>query len=209
MPAVQPVNATLTSDPTEASSLSPASLMAYCSTRLSSLDTQMQEIFNQQTASAATINDLNGVSSLLNDLPAPSTGTPPKITMSAAQYNQIVQAYKTAISDLSPTNGSPSTMYANGAKTPLGQELEVDQQSFSSNSSVDSSGNYEVPASVVTNVTQNLKTYTSSLNSDAEMQMINLQSLMSSRQTAVELATNMMETMSSTDLAIASNLKSG
>ena len=209
MPNVEPVNATLTSDPTAPAALSPESLIAYCSTRLSSLDTQMQEIFNQQTSSAATINSLNGISNLLNDLPAPSTGSPPKITMSAAQYKQLALAYDTAIENLSPTSGTPSQMYKNGVKTPLGHELAVDHDSFSSNIAQDSSGKYEIAASVITNLTQNLKTYNSSLNSDAEMQMINLQSLMSSRQTAVELSTNMLETMSSTDLSIASNLKTG
>ena len=69
------------------------------------------------------------------------------------------------------------------------------------------SGTYTIPASVVTNITQNLKTYTSSLNSDAEMQMINLQSLMSSRQTAVELSTNILQALSTTDESIVSNLK--
>jgi hypothetical protein len=204
---VQPRNSTLTADPTEPAGMTPDSLMAFCSTRLSSLDTQMQEIFDQQTQSAATINDLNTISSDLNDLPGPSTDTPPKITMSAAQYSQIVHDYDVAIDDLSPKNGSPSAMHAAGNQTALGQQLQADHDSFIANCTVNSSGTVEVPASVVTNVTQNLKTYTSSLNSDAEMQMINLQSLMSSRQTAVELSTNMMETLASTDQSIAANLK--
>jgi hypothetical protein len=203
---VQPRNTTLTADPTDPAGMTPDSLMAFCSTRLSSLDTQMQEIFNQQTQSAATINDLNNISSDLNDLPAPSSsGT--TITMSAAQYSQIVHDYDVAIDDLSPTNASPSSMHAAGNQTALGQELQTDHDSFIANCTFNSSGTVDVPASNVTNMTQNIKTYTSSLNSDAEMQMINLQSLMSSRQTAVELSTNMMETLASTDESIASNLK--
>jgi hypothetical protein len=169
----------------------------------------MQEIFNQQTVTAATINDLDNISNLLNDLPAPSTGTPPKITLTPDQYNQIVQAYNTAISDLSSTNGSASQMLTQGETTPLGKELLADLQAFASEPDcTKDSGNFEIYASTITNNTTNLKTYTSSLNSDGETQMINLQSLMSSRQTAVELATNMLETLSSTDLSIAANLKS-
>ncbi len=224
MPVVQPINSTLTSDPGDPAGMSPGSLMAYCSTRLSNLDTQMQQIFNQQTQSASTINDLNNISGLLNDLPAASTGTPPAITVSAAQYSQIQEAYTSAISDLSPTNGNAPTMYANGSATALGKELSADCSSFTSNGTAEldmssaigaamsgtpgGSGNIQIPASVITNLTQNLKTYTSSLNSDAEMQMINLQSLMSSRQTAVELSTNMMQAMSTTDQSIVSNIKS-
>jgi hypothetical protein len=226
MPTVQPVNSTLASDPGDPAGMSPESLMAYCSTRLSSLDTQMQQIFNQQTQSAATINDLNNISGLLNDLPAASTGTPPTITMSKAQYEQLVAAYSNAVSDLSPTDGTASAMYGNGAATPLGKELVTDSTSFTSSATADplslggssgstglsgfganASGTYTIPASVVTNITQNLKTYTSSLNSDAEMQMINLQSLMSSRQTAVELSTNILQALSTTDESIVSNLK--
>jgi hypothetical protein len=206
--------------------------MAYCSTRLSNLDSQMQQIFNQQTQSAATINDLNNISSQLNDLPAASTGNPPTITVTAAQYAQIQQAYNSAISDLSPTGGAAQGMYAAGAATSLGQELVTDSSSFTKGATpvlsmsdlglspgggksgatpavnANSSETFTIPASVVTNITQNLKTYTSSLNSDAEMQMINLQSLMSSRQTAVELSTNLMQAMSTTDESIVSNLKS-
>jgi hypothetical protein len=225
MPVVQPVNSPLPSDPTDPAGMSPEALMAYCSTRLSSLDTQMQQILNQQTQSAATIDDLNNISGLLNDLPAPSTGSPPTITVTAAQYNQIVQAYKSSISDLSSTNGTPTQMYANGVATSLGAQLSTDSTSFSSNATPQftmaslpavvgnptttptSPGTYEIPASVVTNITQNLKTYTSSLNSDAEMQMINLQSLMSSRQTAVELSTNIMQDLATTAQGIVSNFK--
>jgi hypothetical protein len=39
------------------------------------------------------------------------------------------------------------------------------------------------------------------------MQMINLQSMMSQQQTAVELSTNLLQTLSQTDQNIVSNLK--
>jgi hypothetical protein len=209
MSVVQPTNSALPSMPTEPAGMSADSLMAYCSTRLTTLDTQMQQIFNQQTQSAATITDLNNVSSALNDLPAPSNDSPPTITMTRAQYDQINHVYYMAIDDLSPKGGTPGTMYGGGVQTALGKELQTDQEAFTSGCKIYASGDVKVPASVITNITQNLKTYTSSLNSDAEMQMIDLQSLMSSRQTAVQLSTNMMQAMSTTDQSIVSNLKPG
>ena len=209
MPSVQPVNTALTSDPQAATGLSPDALVAYCDTRLSDLDTQMQAIFAQQTQSAASIQNLDGIASLLNELPQPGSksGTNPTIHISDAQLRQIFSAYDTAIDDLSSTKGTPAQMWSSGEKTTLGTELYQDVNAFRLACKGSVSSGWTLPESVVTNLSQNLKTYTSNLNSDSEMQMINLQSLMSSRQTAVELSTNMMQTLGSTGLAIVANLK--
>jgi len=211
MPAVNLVSNVVSSNPEPDVGLSSASLVAYCDSRLSSLDTQMQQIFTQQQTSAATTQNLDNIATLLNDLPQPTgTSSNPTVHISDAQLRQIYAAYDTAIDDLCPTDGTPAQMWSVGEKTPLGTQLynDVNALRISIQSGSVSSG-WTLPESSITNCSQNLKTYTSNLSSDSQMQMINLQSLMSDEQTAVELSTNMMQTMSSTAESITANLKDG
>jgi len=206
MPTVQPVNSTLPSDPESVTGLSSDALISYCDTRLSSLDSQMQAIFDQQTQSAATIQDVDAIASELNALPQPTSSSSSNVTLTPAQVSAVTGAYYKAIDDLSPIQGTPAQMYAAGSKTPLGAELQTDLAAFNK---AYRGGDYQVPEATITNLSQNLKTYSSNLSSDSEMQMVNLQSLMSSRETAVELSTNLMQSMASTDQDIAANLKDG
>jgi hypothetical protein len=204
--AVQPANPTTTDLPTY---LTPDSLVAYCDSRLSSLDTQMQSIFNEQQQNATTTESLDNLATKLNDLPAPNTASPPTITMSLAQYQAVVGGYYQSIDQLSTTNGTPGQEFTNGVQTALGAELEQDRESIHQNSTFYTDGTVTVTASTITNVSQNLKTYTSNLNSDSQTQMINLQSMMSQQQTAVELSTNLLQTMSQTAQNTVSNMKAG
>jgi hypothetical protein len=201
---VQPTDPATTELPTY---LTPDTLVAYCDSRLMGLDSQMQSIFNQQQESAATTQSLSNLASQLNDLPAPNTASPPTVTMTMAQWKQIDGAYYQSIDELSSASGTPGQEYVNGVQTALGGQLEQDRSSLFQNSSFYANGTVCVPASTITNISQNLKTYTSNLNSDSQMQMINLQSMMSQQQTAVELSTNLLESMSQTNQAIASNCK--
>jgi hypothetical protein len=189
--------------------LTPDALITYCDTRLSSLDAQMQTIFNQQEQSAATETALSNLASELNDLPQPSSssGSNPTIAVTVGQFNNLEGAYNAAIAAAGPT-------------TALGQELSADLGTLAKGY-VDSNGNavsvfatpadanqtYSISESIVTNLSQNVKTYASDLSSDSQMQMINLQSMMSQQQTAVELSTNLLQTLSQTDQNIVSNLK--
>ena len=58
----------------------------------------------------------------------------------------------------------------------------------------------------VSQLTQNLKNDAANLNSDSEMTMINLQSLMSQRQTAVQLTTNLVQSLGDQQNSIAKNI---
>jgi hypothetical protein len=189
--------------------LTPQSLVAYCDCRLTSLDSQMQQIFNQQQSNAAATNAISQVANDLNDLPAPDSSSPPQIKVTGAQANQIQNDYASAIAAAKA-----------GKNNQLVGSLKKDLVTFLNNFRGTSSTKdthlrfalketWEVDASTITNLTQNLKTDGSDLNSDSQMSMINLQSLMSQQQTAVELSTNLLQTMSQTSENIASNMKAG
>jgi hypothetical protein len=169
--------------------LSPDSLMAYCESRLNSLDTQMTGIFASQQKNATTTQDLNALASSLNDLPAVNPApTPPTTTVSGPDYQAIVNQYNTAIDDA-------------GKGTTLGNELGEDLKSFQAGVSKGA-----IPSDTVASLSQNLKNDTSSLNSDSEMTMINLQSLMTQRQTAVQLTTNLVQSLGEQTGDIAKNV---
>lgn len=186
--------------------LTPQSLVAYCDTRLTSLDSQMQTIFNQQQTSAASETALSSLASALNDLPQPgaNAGSNPTVSVSVRRFDQLQNAYDAAIAA------------AGGPKTTLGKSLEGDLKRLSADFPVsefgmsgDANKTYPIPESTISNLSQNVKTYASNLNSDSQISMINLQSMMSQQQTAVELSTNLLQTLSQTANTIASNMKVG
>jgi hypothetical protein len=186
--------------------LTPQSLVAYCECRLTSLDSQMQSIFNQQQSNASLTQAIDQVASDLNDLPQPA-GSGTTITLTGADGAQIQSDYQAAIAE-AKQQGQPQ----------LAAQLQQDLCAFQSQATGDTIGpgtrvnfskSFTLESDNVSSLSQNLKTYGSNLNSDSQMSMINLQSLMSQQQTAVELSTNLLQTLSQTDQNIASNLKAG
>jgi hypothetical protein len=208
MSTVSPVQPAAPTTPELPTYLTPNSLVAYCDSRLSSLDSQIQSIFNQQQESAATQTALSNLASELNDLPQPSSssGSNPTIQVTVEQFDNLEGAYNAAITAAGPT-------------TALGQQLSTDLSTLAqgynagggtvSQFATASNANtaYPIDESTITNLSQNIKTYASDLNSDSQMQMINLQSLTSQQQTEVELSTNLLQTLNQTDLNTISNLK--
>jgi hypothetical protein len=184
--------------------LTPESLVAYCDSRLTSLDAQMQTIFNQQQTNAATETALSNVASALNDLPQPS-GTDTTVKVSLHQMGALEVTYQQAIAA------------AGGAKTSLGQSLQKDLDAITKAYAPGSSEFYvaghnpsePISVSVINNASQNVKTYASNLNSDSQVSMIDLQSMMSQQQTAVELSTNLIQALGQISNDISSNMKDG
>jgi hypothetical protein len=161
--------------------------MAYCQSRLNSLDDQMNNIFASQTANAKSTQDVNAIAAQFNDLP-PASGNPAKVNVPPENNQEIMQAYNNAIAD---------------AKGQLLAELTQDRAAF--NTDVNK-GNGSLTPDDMTQLTTNLKNYAADLNSDSEMTMITLQSLMSQRQTAVQLTTNLVQSLGDQQNSIAKNI---
>jgi hypothetical protein len=170
-------------------SLSPDALMSYCEARLNSLDTQMDGIFTSQQKNAATTQDLNKIADSISNLPVANPATnPPTVTVSPKDYTAICTEYDDAIRDA-------------GKGSALAGELEKDKSNFAN-----SCGGNSLNSDTATALSGNLKNDTADLNSDSEMTMINLQSLMSQRQTAVQLTTNLVQSLSDQSGDIAKNV---
>jgi hypothetical protein len=195
--------------------LTPQSLVAYCDCRLTSLDSQMQQIFNQQQTNANTTNAINQVADDLDDLPGPSSGSKPTVTVTAVQAGKIQADYQAAIK-AAEAGGEGSAQLVNSLKNDLltfqnacwpGVATATNNTSLDFTCDGHSGDTFDISSTTVTNLTQNLKTDGSDLNNDSQMTMINLQSLMSQQQTAVELSTNLLQTESQTAQNIAANMK--
>lgn len=167
--------------------MSPDSVMAYCQARLDSLDSQMTSIMNQQQSNGQLTEDVNDIAGLLNDAGPTSAGSS-NVKVNTAEVDA---AYAQAISD--------ATTAGDGT---LANDLKNDQQNFDSN--VQSDGT--ISATQVSGFVQNLKNYGDGLNSDSEMSMINLQSLMSQRQTAIQLSTQLVQSLGDQSNSIVKNV---
>jgi len=176
------------SDVPDCLSLSPEGLMAYCQSRLQSLDGQMTGIFSSQQTNAKVTQDLNAIASQLSALPSPSSSSSTSITISAANAAAIEAAYTRAINDAGPTSS-------------IGEQLTTDLGTFQT-----AAQGGTISTDKASLLTQNLKNYTGDLNSDSELTMINLQSLMSQRQTAVQLTTNLVQSLGQQTSDIAKNI---
>ncbi len=167
--------------------LSPDALMAYCQSRLNSLDTQMSQIMAQQQTNQSATSAIDSVASLLNDLPAPNSKTPPTVPVSQSDYKAIVSAYAAAA----------------GSCPQLAASLQNDLKSLAHDAG---KSHDNLSSDLLTQLEQNLKNDASNLNSNSEMIMINLQSLMSQRQTAVQLTTNLVQSVGDQASSIAKNI---
>ena len=168
-----------------ASSMSPAALMAYCQSRLQSLDTQMNDIFTSQQNNANATTAVNNLASALNDL-SQTSDDPPKIIASPQDIVNINNLYAAAEAACGPSATCAS--------------LQKDQDAFAG------LGSPPFSSAGVTQLTTNLKNYAADLNSNSEMSMITLQSLMSQRQTAIQLTTNLVQSLGDQASSIAKNI---
>jgi hypothetical protein len=175
--------------------LSPDALMSYCESRLSSLDNQMSQIMDQQQANATQTAALDKLSSLLNELPGPNSSTPPMVDVSSSGNQKLVGEISSEYMSVAGTLGPSS---------PIAGSLLKDQASFLN--ALTKNGGKQLSSDVVNQLEQNIKNDTATLNSNSEMIMIDLQSLMSQRQTAVQLTTNLVQSLGDQANSIAKNI---
>jgi len=171
-------------------SLSPEALMAYCQSRLNSLDSQMNDIFKSQQQNATVTNDINAIAEKLGDLqPTSGNGSSPTVVLTQPELTEIKNLYATAIADA-------------GKNTQLGRLLFNDEQTLTTAVGQGST----VPTTTISTLTQSLKNDSSEINSNSELTMINLQSLMSQRETAIQLSTNLIQSLGTQSTDITKNI---
>ena len=182
--------------PGEMTAITPDSLMAYCSSQIDDLDGQMQSIFNQQQTGNQAQQVLGN---LVQELQAYQTNGIQNNTDQCQKLEEQIYGVYQKLQSVDPgaaagvaslynevmasgsgpfTDASTGTAYAFIGQAPTQGHTEQD-------STLDSG---EVQGYV-----EQVQSLTSSINSNMQLGMINLQSLLSQRQSAIQLTTNMLQ----------------
>ena len=167
--------------------LTPDSLMAYCQSRLQGIDTQVNEAFQKQEQS----NYAQQVLSALSEDPAFKL---PADKISSGDVPAAQQAMQAAI-DAAKAKLDPN----DPAYTAL--------DNFEKNvvNSIDTTKDMS-PDEFNNQIVGGLSNIQKQLNSDSELSMIGLQSLMSQRQQAIQVCTNLVQSLGDQVNKIADNV---
>jgi hypothetical protein len=201
----------------EMTSLTPDSLLAYCQARLDSINGQVTGLFNEQEVQngeasalqpviAAFQTNAGGVNS--GDSQGASKCTTMEVALGGliqqikdsdpgfADLGKLEQTYNDILysgTGPQPANGTtPALQYFDPSIYPPNQNGPKSDNILSSD---------EVQAAI-----QSLQGCASDLNSGSELQMIQLQSLMSQQSTAVELTTNLVQSLGDESEKVAENI---
>jgi hypothetical protein len=162
-------------------SLTADSLLIYLQSRLGYLDTRVNEIFGKQKKLQHIHDELMGIQTELDRLDEENGGTD-------SDYQARIEAHIDEIEKVDPD-------LAQKMRADLEQEGQVLHTSGSDYTANDVKASSEY-------VSDTMK----KLESNAQLEMIELQSLMSTRQTAIQLATNMVSSIGQGPQAIANNI---
>jgi hypothetical protein len=213
-PAPVPGDDGLIPDDEAITDLTPESLMAYCTARLDSLNEQAGTILSQQEQSNSTMSALQGVVQAFQLHSSGVTNDPATCTALETSLNQLISQIK-ATNPTCPELGKLEQTYNNLLYSGTGPIVDQSDPSknldyidatdhppdTSSPEGDNTLGDTEVQAFV-----SNLQGAASDLNSDSQLQMIQLQSLMSQQQTAIELTTNLVQSLGDQSEKIAENV---
>jgi hypothetical protein len=177
-PEVEPSEVDAVAGPPILPYLTPDAMLVYCQSRLSGINQQCREIMTRQEKNAKTQGALGD---LLSSLYNHQEGTADK----PGADQTLEAAYDRAIG-------------AVGRDTPLGTQLAKDREQWLRGGDVSK----EEMGSLI-NATKN---HQSQLNSAAEIDMIHLQSLLSQRQTAIQLTTNIVQSLNDQANKIVANI---
>lgn len=176
--------------------ISPDALMSYCQTRLRGIDDQVQSAFAKQQKD-------NADSSVLSDL-ASKFKTPPKdldMTSTSADSDldgmTPTQYVERAVEDLK--NAASQINDPTAKQALLEQAGKLQAEIGSGDKSFKPEDFKAMTSDAVGKIQQDL-------NSGAELSMINLQSLMSQRQQAIQICTNLVQSLGDQCNKIAENV---
>jgi hypothetical protein len=166
--------------------LSREGLMIYLQTRLTSLDDQIDRIFEKQRKVEAIRKELNAIQLELDKLKTDPNN--PGTLLDAPGFEEAIRNRLDAIREIDPKLADALEVELNTE----GNALWVQDGKYYSQ---------EIEAGKKT-IDNTIK----QLEASAQLEMIALQSMMSSRQTAVQLSTNMISALGETTRSIAANV---
>jgi hypothetical protein len=164
----------------------PDALMAYCQTRLGSIDQQAEESFDTQNENAQEANDIGTVANDFKNYEGSDTTGAQSVSALENELGGLIQ-------DLQ--KGDPNS----AALPKLTDALKTLTQDAMS-------GSNTVTSSQMGSIAQQISDAGTDLNSSSELQMIQLQSLMSQRSEAITLASNLVQSLGDEQDKVADNI---
>lgn len=165
--------------------LTPDALMAYCQSRLQGLDSQVNEAFAKQQAS-------NQVSSALSKLLADPALAIPDAALSGndagAKLKAAEDAIRNALHNLNPDSAAYKALVDIANNIEKLPQDKIDATTFQNS---------------IVNAVNNVQ---KDVNSCSELSMIGLQSIMSQRQQAIQVCTNLVQSLGDQCNKIAENI---
>jgi hypothetical protein len=192
--------------------MSTDALMAYCQSRLDSIDGQIQDSFTSQQSNVNTIAAINAFA---NQLKSYSTGVSGATDCAALEtkFQTLIQSIQAsdpsspALADLLPAyntmvySGDGGAQFLHNSSGP--DMIDPGHHGPSTDST---KGDNVISVTELQSYTTTLTDAATNLNSSSELQMVHLQSLMSDRQTAISLTTNLVQSLGDQESKIADNI---
>jgi hypothetical protein len=172
--------------------MSPDSVLAYCEAQMQGFNSD----FNQFVAqSQATVGSKTAVSTLQTDMG--------QISASGLDYangNSEVTSDQATFAKINGDITAAITQAQSAGNAPLVQQLQSVQAAFNAG------GDDNVSPTDVTNISAMLTTASSDIDSNSQMQMISLQSVMSQQASVLQMTTGMIQQMGQTEEKVAGNV---
>jgi hypothetical protein len=205
--------APMTSDtlPADAADLSPEALMAYCQSRLDSIRSQVEGTLAQQEARNSQTAALQQVLATFNKN---SSGIGSNDSARISKCEEMEKALYDLITQLKssgapcPELGKLEQAYNDLVYTGSGAKSDlpyVDKDTYPPHE-VGPEGDSVIDSQEMSGFIGTLQGCVNDLNSGSELQMIQLQSLMSERQTAISLTTNLVQSLDDALQKVADNI---
>jgi hypothetical protein len=198
------------------SNLSPDSLLAYCQSRLDSIDGQVSTLFREQQQNASATQQIDGfISELKNYESSGDVKDAATCKKLESDFQSLIVSLKNsdpACPELPTLIKTYNTMVWSGdggaehvgSSDPTGPDF-IDRGQYPEDQ-LGPKGDNILSSQELQGYAQTLSDAAGNLNSDAELGMVHIQSLMSERQTAVTLTTNLVQSLGDQTNKIAENI---
>lgn len=180
-------NSLLGSERFDMAAMTPDALVFYLSSRIGSVDNQMTDIFNRQKVSEKVRTELRGIQEELSTL-SPATDEQEELELTP----EVAAAIQTHIENIGRFDRDLAARISAKLSSD-GQILGGDAGTFTTFD--------------LNNTKDYLGLVNKDLESGAQMDMIQLQSLMGARQTAIQLSTNLIAALNESQKSVVGNIR--
>ncbi len=187
--------------------LTPDALMTYCQARLDSIDGQVKGTFAQQQLRNSESSALQGVVQTFQKYADGVSNDETSCTAMETSLHDLIEHVKATdpgCPELPKLEQTYNDLLYSG--TDATTDLPYEDEDLYPPKQNDPPGDNTLGSTEMQTFISDLQGCASDLNSNSELQMIQLQSLMSQRQTAIQLTTNLVQSLGDQAQKIAENV---